>query len=122
MHQAAHHRAPRVIHLVRIGTDERVEQALALGQLLREARPQPPVEHFGRNIPPGSVMRNIEAIDAWQLKSDEGSEVGRLTETLPAHITCEQNLRIAQALAALIYTLAVIVGIYWMVKIGQLHG
>ena len=41
-------------------------------------------------------MRNIEAIDAWQLKSDEWSEVGRLTETLPAHITCEQNLRIAQ--------------------------
>ena len=36
-------------------------------------------------------MRNIEAIDAWQLKSDEWSEVGRLTETLPAQLMSAWN-------------------------------
>ena len=46
--------------------------------------------------------------------SDTTRPVPRPTVSMDQHIT--------KALAALIYTVAVMVGIYWMVKIGQLHG
>ena len=46
--------------------------------------------------------------------SDTTRPVPRPAVSMDQHIT--------KALAALIYTVAVIVGIYWMVKIGQLHG
>ena len=46
--------------------------------------------------------------------SDTTRPVPRPAVSMDQHIT--------KALAALIYTVAVMVGIYWMVKIGQLHG
>ena len=89
MYQSTDHCSPRVVPVVRVRTNERAEQTLALGQLLAESRSQPPVQYLGRDVAAGPVMRNIEAIDAGQLKSNQRSVVGCLTESISPDVTGE---------------------------------